>query len=280
MLASFALQKPLDQLIESDLSLSESKEKNQTDSQLTPWETVRLDRIEKMLASRAERLAFIEIDAFRPKDHHPSSFLFHLAELAHQAGNHSVSFSILYELIQRGYAPARSARALKMLFPPRLWKEVQKHALEKNLDPILVLSLIKQESAFHHKAHSGAGARGLMQLMPTTAIEIDDTIEKTQLVEIEPNLRAGTAYLARLIKRFQGNTILSLAGYNAGPSAANRWLKSGKKENPTPLEYIESIPYRETREYVGSILRNYYWYAKLLESKTKAPEIESFWKSN
>src|SRR5262249_54070412 len=77
--------------------------------------------------------------------------------------------------------------------------------------------------------------------------------------------------------RFNGNITLALAGYNAGPSAVDRWMKdfSGKKGGL--LEFIETIPYKETREYVGSIIRNYFWYGRKLNADGPKRTLDYFW---
>ena len=85
---------------------------------------------------------------------------------------------------------------------------------------------------------------------------------------MDKNIEAGTKYLAKLLVRFNGNISLALAGYNAGPNAADRWYRESnyKKDG---MQFIETIPYKETREYVQSIIRNYYWYAKKLKDAEK-----------
>jgi soluble lytic murein transglycosylase len=116
---------------------------------------------------------------------------------------------------------------------------------------------------------------GLMQLMPTTAVETIPTVPRSELTEPEPNIRVGTTYLRKVLNRFNGNIALALAGYNAGPNAADRWYKAlGPKKGL--LEFIETIPYKETREYVATIIRNYFWYSKLLNGETPK-SLGYFW---
>jgi soluble lytic murein transglycosylase len=99
--------------------------------------------------------------------------------------------------------------------------------------------------------------------MPATALDMDPSVLRLELEERDRNVTIGTAYLAFLSKRFKGNLALSTAGYNAGPQAVERWLKEYGSSLGL-IEFIESIPYRETRDYVGSIIRNYFWYSKKL----------------
>ena len=133
--------------------------------------------------------------------------------------------------------------------------------------PYFIVSLIRQESAFNHKAVSSAKARGLMQMIPPTAKTVAKELgrKRYDLNNIEDNLSFGVHYLDSLMKEFDQNIVYSLAGYNAGPTAAKRWIKShGHLEN---LYFIDSIPYQETRSYVKLILRNYIFYQLIYQQK-------------
>jgi hypothetical protein len=138
--------------------------------------------------------------------------------------------------------------------------------------------LIKQESAFDVKANSGSGASGLMQLMNFTAMETLPGIKREQLIEADTNVHAGTKYLSKLLDHFKGNIVLALAGYNAGPGAVDRWVREGIQEKRSMMDFIEAIPFKETREYVGSIIRNYYWYSKLVSHAQRPVTLAYFWK--
>lgn len=129
----------------------------------------------------------------------------------------------------------------------------------------LVLGLIRQESAFHTAAVSPAGARGLMQLMPDTAKRVAKKMEMSytgpgQLTS-DPgfNLQLGTAYLRTQLDDFSGSYIMALAAYNAGPNRVRRWVNDfGDPRNPgtDPIDWIEMIPFTETRNYVQKVLEN------------------------
>jgi hypothetical protein len=166
---------------------------------------------------------------------------------------------------------------------------IHKASEENGLDPILVLSLIKQESAFSEDANSSAGAMGLMQLMPFTAIETDPEVRNIQLLKAERNIQVGTKYLRKLLNRYHWNVAYALSAYNAGPSATDRWIremasregdgvKSAILQEPGTalLEFVETIGYRETREYVSGIIRNYYWYSRKLQGAFPKG-VEHFW---
>lgn len=237
-----------------------------TDPFLAPHELVRLRRAEAMIAGQAFSLAALELKEIRARESLSSPFLMYLAMLNHLAKSHSVAFSLVGELIQRGYDGVFSSYVLRLIFPAPYQELIDKFANDAKLDPMLVLSLMKQESAFEASVASGAGAQGLMQLMHATALDVFPDLARWELAEAETNVRAGTRYLSRLMTKFNGNIVLALAGYNAGPAAVDRWLKNAPAKRGM-LEFIEAIPYRETREYVAAIIRNYYWYSRNLDQK-------------
>jgi soluble lytic murein transglycosylase len=132
------------------------------------------------------------------------------------------------------------------------------------VDPAVTLALIRQESSFDTGAASPAGARGLMQLMPNTAQTIARRIgEPTSLVALTTdatqNMRLGTVYLQDMLDQFGGSLPLALAAYNAGPNKVLEWLaangdpRAGQTET---LDWIELIPFGETRNYVQRVLEN------------------------
>jgi soluble lytic murein transglycosylase len=132
------------------------------------------------------------------------------------------------------------------------------------LEEALVLALIRQESGFYSEAVSPAGARGLMQLMPGTAKLVSKRLglpyRKGDLTGNPTyNMRLGRAYLAEMLKRFDGSLILALAAYNAGPHRVDRWLRDhGDPRRPgvDPVHWAERIPFSETRNYVQRILES------------------------
>lgn len=247
-----------------------------TDPFLMPWEEIHLNRAEHLLRADARELAVIELDRIKPRDRLSSPFLMYLAVLNNKAENHPRSFSILSELIQRSYNGINTTYVVQMIFPTPYLPLIDKHAKENSLDPILVLSLIKQESAFRASASSAVGAQGLMQLMHGTALDLSADLVKRDLLDTEKNLNVGARYLSKMLTRFNGNIALALAAYNAGPGAVDRWLKNGTKKDDLLL-FIESVPYKETREYVAGIIRNYYWYSSLLPGAAPVKPLSYFW---
>lgn len=121
-------------------------------------------------------------------------------------------------------------------------------------DPLLVLAVMREESRFRTDAVSAAGAVGLMQLLPSTARGIDSSTRPDSLVDPEVNVRLGTAYLAGRLREFRGDVVAALVAYNAGPEAARRFLKF---RGAGADEFVESIPYEETRAYVKRVLESY-----------------------
>jgi len=154
----------------------------------------------------------------------------------------------------------------KLLFPPFYWEDIQDGARLAQLDPLLVMGVIRQESAFNARAISRSDARGLMQLLPSTGQEIFQRLglgafREDVLFDPRMNVRLGTQYLARLVRAHQGNLILTLTAYNAGPTRVKRWLQEMRFADWD--EFIENLPFEETRGYVKNVLRNYGVYRKL-----------------
>src|SRR4030095_5796403 len=156
-----------------------------------------------------------------------------------------------------------------ILDPQVFWPEVSQLAQTKGLNPYLVMSIIRQESAFNPAAISSSGARGLMQLMPTTAQELLTKLKlppepASRLHDPQLSLTLGTHYFAGLLQRYHGNVVLSVTRYNAGPARASRWREQWSGV-PTD-EFIERIPLDETRNYVKLILRNLMMYERLYKA--------------
>jgi soluble lytic murein transglycosylase len=153
-----------------------------------------------------------------------------------------------------------------LLFPQPYWKELVANAGNSGLDPYLVASLIRQESEFNAGAVSPKSAYGLMQLLPSVGKSVAKKtgikrFSTAQLLDPSVNLELGTANLKQAIDRFGGQVEYALAAYNAGDTPVRQWLASNDyKDVP---EFVESIPYTETREYVQSILRNREMYRAL-----------------
>lgn len=153
----------------------------------------------------------------------------------------------------------------KVLYPYPYRTLIEQYAEEYNVDPLLVISVIRAESTFLPKSESPKGALGLMQLMPDTAKWIAETLgdgsfEQSMLKEPAKNIQYGTWYIASLEKEFRDITLV-LAAYNGGRGHVNEWIRSEQlKINDLKTE---DIPFRETREYVQRVMDNYENYTKL-----------------
>jgi soluble lytic murein transglycosylase len=147
----------------------------------------------------------------------------------------------------------------QLVFPRPYWGPLESDAKANGLDPYLVASLIRQESEFNPVAVSRANAYGLMQLLPSTGKSIakkqgDKHFTTSELLDPTTNLKLGTIDLKKSIDRYNGQIEYALASYNAGDSPVHTWIaKNDYKDIP---EWVESIPYSETREYVQGIMRN------------------------
>ncbi len=147
----------------------------------------------------------------------------------------------------------------RILFPEPYWDTIKAESAKNNLDPYLVASLIRQESEFNPAVVSYANAWGLMQLLPSVgrAMAREEGMthfETYQLLDPETNIRLGTRYLRHMIDRFGGVQEYALAAYNAGDSRVADWQAAGPYQGMD--EFVESIPFTQTREYVQAILRN------------------------
>ncbi|HMF54212.1 MAG TPA: lytic transglycosylase domain-containing protein, partial [Edaphobacter sp.] len=147
----------------------------------------------------------------------------------------------------------------QLLFPRPYWNELAANAEKNGLDPYLVASLIRQESEFNAGAVSRANAYGLMQLLPSVGKSMARKqgmrgFKTAQLLNPTTNLQLGAANLSQVLARYGGQQEYALAAYNAGDVPVRQWMAIGDyKDIP---EWVESIPYTETREYVQAILRN------------------------
>ncbi len=152
------------------------------------------------------------------------------------------------------------------LFPKAYWPDLRKYSVLNGLDPYLVASLIRQESEFNALALSRANAVGLMQLLPKTGKTVAKQVKlkgysAPQLYTPAVNLELGTRYFKEMIDKYNGQFEYALAAYNAGSDRVGDWLGQGHYRDPQ--EFVESIPFTETREYVQAILRNANVYRQL-----------------
>jgi soluble lytic murein transglycosylase len=233
---------------------------------VAPEDLVRVKRAEEFIANGLPSLARLELKEINISETMPNEFLVYLTYLNHQARAHLSVTKIYYELTARGYEGLFSLFGERVMFPTTYYDLVKKHAKYFDLDPIIALSIIKQESAFEPDIVSFANAYGLMQIIKPTAKEMDPKVTVPDLLKPDKNINLGVKYISLMAKRFEGNLIHAFAAYNAGPHNADRWKKTISPSLP-PEEYIELITYKETRGYVQNVLRNRYWYSRLINKE-------------
>ena len=157
--------------------------------------------------------------------------------------------------------------AKKYLYPYKYEEIVNKYSYEYNLDPFLVLAVIKTESNFNTEAESSKGAKGLMQIMDSTGEWIASKLEirnfnTNMLYEPEINIEFGCWYLNNLLNEF-GDLSLALAAYNGGSGNVTRWLNDPKYSRDG--ESLTYIPFKETKKYVDKVSTRYNVYKFLYE---------------
>ena len=151
-----------------------------------------------------------------------------------------------------------SPELIQLYFPRPYTDEIL--ANSSNIDPVLVFALIRQESAFEPLARSKADARGLMQVLPSTARKFIGS--NGDLYEPTANVKAGVGHLRDLLKKYNGRVEHVLAAYNAGARHVEKW--KGRFPLANILLFSDLIPFKETRTYVSIIQRNAYWYGRFL----------------
>jgi len=171
-----------------------------------------------------------------------------------------------------GQSTEREKALYLLAFPPGKGSFIQQYARERNLDPALLCALILEESRFHSQAISSAGARGWMQVLPRTGQRIAKELRlsnfsEDQLFDPAVNVRLGSWYFSKLLEEFGGKTYLALAAYNAGPHLVRKWL--GQAPNLAEDEFVENIPFAETRNYVTRVLSSAQVYRTLYRPPAK-----------
>jgi len=231
-------------------------------NQITPTPLVRADLLFGLgLKTEAinEAIHSVRVSGERIKVQSSSYFL-------QKIGNYKYSVNIISR------APY-SEENHSLLYPFAFMDEVQDAANKNDLDPYLILSIIREESRYDTDAKSIAGALGLMQLMPSTAKRYEKHAKvhytnNSELFNPRINISIGSAYLKILINYF-GSLPPAIASYNAGEDAVKEWLKKGNYKSID--EFIEDIPYDETNNYVKKVLTSYFEYLKFRE--TVKPEL-------
>ena len=188
-----------------------------------------------------------------------SEWSFGFDQLMESARTQAIHLAARWSWYDQAIATASQQRVFndyELLYPQPYDVEVLSAAKLTGLTPQLIYSVMRQESLYRRDALSSAGARGLLQMLPETARRTASKWKRprpspTDLFNPLVNVPLGAANLRGLVDRFGGQTLVALAGYNAGPNAAARWMPS---ESLDPDVWVENIPYNETRNYVQRIL--------------------------
>ena len=219
-------------------------------------------------------------------------FLFKLSELIHEpeeqkllvqlakqmGGDHAIT-EISREISKKRYVVTEVA--YPTLNTLQQTNFIAKVAGKRPLFHCLTHAIIRQESRFNPKAESSAGATGIMQLMPATAAEQIKKLkgygltvqQRASLFDPEKNLILGTVHLDQLITEYGGNIVLISAAYNAGRGNVRKWLRlfgDPRETNLSWIDWIEMLPYNETRDYIHRVLENFMVYQYRLPQTKKA----------
>jgi soluble lytic murein transglycosylase len=214
-------------------------------------------------------LAVRELDKAASDDQDKSWSPAETAQLYIDTGHYDRAIEVMKRSVPSYFAvdiPTLPREYWEALFPRPFWPDFKKFSVANGLDPYLVASLIRQESEFNPIAVSRANAVGLMQLLPRTGKLVAHQAamkhyNASQLYTAPVNLELGTRYFRGMVDKFGGSFEQALAAYNAGSDRVDDWMGQGKYRDAA--EFVESIPFTETREYVQAIMRNANVYRQL-----------------
>ena len=246
------------------------------------------DRIKLLSAAGWQSEALSEIVSFpNPEDPRLKALL---AQTWSEGRAYPVAIKLMNEASELS-VDYRTRDLIQLGLPKDFASVVEPEAKKNGMQPILVWSLIRQESAFNPKATSTSNAMGLMQMIPATARELAQNLKLGPLdipedvFNPERNIPMGTSYIAQMIRQFKSSVPVGLAAYNAGPSRMDSFLKSRPKIRDEILRppqaamdelWMDELPWFETSFYVKAILRNTLMY-RLLDQR-RVPLEMAFWK--
>ncbi len=230
----------------------------------------------KLLAAAIPDLAELELRFAARNDGQPHIVAVELARLLEKRGAHDEALRAV-----KAYVPnylnfpfdSAPQSFWRVAFPMPYREALERHARSNSLDPFVVAGLIRQESEFNPKAVSVAKAYGLTQVLPSTGRYLSrqagiKRFTANMLFQPEINLKLGTTFLRQQLSTWNTRWEHTLAAYNAGPSRVKRWVQWGTFREPA--EFIETIPFNETRDYVQIVLRNATVYRKLYGARNAA----------
>ncbi len=230
------------------------------------------DRAKLLIETGLNEKAEMEIDSLRSKVRVTAGSAIWLGYLYSRSEAHYKSLRLQHS-VNGGLVSEDdySKPFWRLYYPVAYWDDVEKQSRRRGVDPFLALAIIRQESAFDTNALSPANARGLMQIIPSTGERMfltagidkkpGELFQPETLFDPERNISMGVAYVADLLRRYGGNLVLALAAYNAGSNVVDRWLARFRSDPAD--EFVENIPYAETRNYVKRVIRNWVMYTRI-----------------
>lgn len=187
--------------------------------------------------------------------------------LAYQKGEYSTSARMARDAMEKlKRKPGRKDMRWRLVYPVHFYKEIEENAETWNNSPILILSIIREESYFNPNARSAVGASGLMQLMPATAKEVGarygiNLKSPDFLLHPAVNIKLGNMYYAQLRGALLERDVLAVLAYNGGIGSVTRWKEN---LNYTDVDdFVEQIPYQETKNYLKKVYRSYWNYVRI-----------------
>lgn len=214
-----------------------------------------LVRADELKAARVTTLARKELAAMEREYDYDIAVQRYLVRAYQTVDAYAAALRVARRLGSQADLSPSEERQLR--YPLAFWEPVRRAADAQDVDPLLVVAIIRQESMFDPTARSPADARGLMQLLPSTAERVAAT-DQVDLNDPEVNIDLGTRYLRTLLTRFGGDPLKAIAAYNGGENAVVKWQR--RFADLADDEFVESITYRETRDYVKRVVSNYRTY--------------------
>ena len=209
---------------------------------------------------------FIDLQDFSPFEDFRIKDLTIKSWIEYKKGNRALSSVLARDYILNSEKlPKRSEAVWKLAYPVYYGEEINRYSKERNLNPYLILALIKEESHFDPNIESAVGAVGLMQVLPSTAEMVTGSLfSKSSLKTEDLNISVGTAYFKYLMENFLNKEELCVISYNSGPNAVKRWMD---KNNNLPFDiFVEKIPYSETKTYIKKVFGAYWNYLLTYEN--------------
>ena len=224
------------------------------------------DRIEALASLGMQNEAVSEINYAFKRIKSPDHY-FYLASLAAELNSFKESLYIAESRKEKEYLPYS--------YPLGFWDSIQEASQRENIDAYLIAALIREESRFDPEAVSWAGAVGLMQLMPSTARRMNESLRiefngSQDLQVPSKNINLGAHYLSKLVNELRKPPLV-LAAYNAGEKTLQKWMERFSSEDL--IEFIENIPYQETRRYIKKVLNSYWQYRAINGLSIYGPEV-------